>query len=146
MSVDPFLYFDGDCREALEFYAGVFRAEPQGVMTYADAPGAPSDDAGRCPVDGTRADHDRILYASLPIFGVNAMFSDCADGAPYSKGSNIGLAIGTDDADEVRRVFSELAEGGTVQQPLGPQFFGPLFGMLTDRYGVIWMLSLTEGA
>ncbi|MDR0417477.1 MAG: VOC family protein [Propionibacteriaceae bacterium] len=133
MSLDPYLYFDGNCREALAFYAAVFRAEPQGVMTFGDQPGA----------DPASPDADRVLHASLPVFGANVMFSDCYGGFPNHQGNNITLSVGVSDRAEAERVFTALADGGEVTMPLGPQFFSPLFGSLTDRFGIPWMINLT---
>jgi PhnB protein len=132
VSVNPYLFFDGNCRAALDFYAAVFRAEPAGVMTYGQAPGA--DPADRSA--------DRILYASLPMGGANAMLSDVAAGQPYVSGNHVALSVGVAGAAEAQRVFAALADGGEVHMPLAETFFSPLFGMLTDRFGVMWMVSL----
>ena len=136
MSFDVFLNFDGDCREAMEFYAAAFRLEmPERIMTYGDAPG----------FEGPEADRGRIIYASLPIFGCNVMFSDCpsAGSAEYVKGTNIALTLGSGDAQEIRRLYAALSEGGEVSMPLGPTFFSELYAMVTDRFEITWQLSLT---
>jgi len=127
---DVFLNFDGDCRAAIEFYAGVFGAEiPTHIMTYDQNP------------DGAWAGNEgRILYASLPIFGCNVMFSDCPAGSNYVKGANIDLALGAPDASEIRKIFDALAEGGAVVMPLGKTFFSEFFGTVTDKFGVTWQL------
>jgi PhnB protein len=131
MSLDPYLFFDGNCRAALDFYSAVFQAAPAGVMTYGQAPGFdPADPSA-----------DRVLYASLPVFGANAMLSDVAVGQPYVSGNHVALSIGTSDPAEAARVFAALADGGEVHMPLGETFFSPLYGMLTDRFGVMWMVS-----
>ncbi|MDR1807829.1 MAG: VOC family protein [Propionibacteriaceae bacterium] len=133
MSLDPYLFFDGDCRAALAFYAAVFQTEPSGVMAYAQAPGFdPADPSA-----------DRVLYASLPIGGVTAMLSDVPVGQPYVSGNHVALSFGTPDPAEAERVFAALADGGHVHMPLAPTFFNPLYGMLTDRFGVMWMVSQT---
>lgn len=134
MSFDVFLNFDGDCKEALGFYAGVFGLPVPGhVMTYGEAPG----------FAGPEADRDRIIYASLPIFGCNVMFSDCPSGSEYVKGTNIALTLGSDDADEIRRLYAALSEGGEVDMALGETFFSKLYAMVTDRFDITWQLSLT---
>jgi len=132
VSVTPYLYFGGNCREALDFYAAAFHASAEHVMTYGDAPGA----------EVSAADRDRVLYATMPVFGTTIMFSDCSSAIPYTTGNHIGLTLGLTDADEARRGFAALSDGGVVDMPLGPTFFSPLFGMVTDRFGVIWMVSL----
>ena len=134
MSIDVFLNFDGDCREAIEFYAGVFKLEmPERIMTYGQAPGVNVPDSAK----------DRIIYASLPIFGSNVMFSDCFPGSDYVKGTNIALTLGSDDACEIRRIYAALSEGGSVNMELGKTFFSELYGMITDKFGITWQLSLT---
>jgi len=133
MSFDVFLNFDGDCLKALEFYAGVFKLDmPTNIMTYGEAGFAPSGEGG-----------DRVLYASLPVFGSNMMFSDCPPGDNYVKGTNIALTLGTGDEAEIKRLYAALSDGGTVLMELGETFFSELYCMVTDRYGVTWQLSKT---
>jgi len=134
MTFDVFLNFDGECREAMTFYAHVFGLEmPDHIMTYDQMPG---DDFGA-------GNEGRILYANLPIFGANVMFSDCPAGSHFVKGTNIALTLGTPDADEIKRIFNALAEGGMVAMPLGKTFFSEFYGMVTDKFGITWQLSQT---
>ena len=134
MTFDVFLNFDGDCRSALEFYASVFKLDMPGhIMTYGQVP-----DFG---IEG--ADKDRILYTNLPIFGCNVMFSDCPPGSKYVKGTNIALTLGTTDAGEIERLYAELSNGGVVAMEFGKTFFSELYGMVTDKFGITWQLSLT---
>jgi PhnB protein len=133
MALDVFINFDGNCREALTFYADVFGVEPERVMRYGDNP-----DGGMNP-----ADTDRILYANLPLFGSNVMLSDCSSGFPFVTGTNIALTIGLPDAAELTRLYDRLADGGSIYVPLGQQFFNELFAMVTDRFGIGWQLSKT---
>jgi len=135
MTFDMFLNFDGDCRDALEFYAGVFGlATPTHIMTYEQAPveGFGDGNAGR------------VLYSTLPIFGRNVMFSDCPAGSGYVKGTNAALHLNSDDKSEMQRIFDALAEGGTVEMPLEKTFFSEFFGSVTDRFGVQWNLDICE--
>ncbi|GHU88218.1 VOC family protein [Clostridia bacterium] len=136
MSFDVFLNFDGNCRAALDFYADVFKAEPTQTMTYGDAPGMPVADA----------DIARILYASLPVFGHNVMFSDCPSESEYVKGTNIALTLGCEDKPEIERLFTALSDGGEVTMPLGKTFFSEYYGMVTDKFGITWQLSYTKFA
>lgn len=133
MSLDVFLNFDGDCRRAVEFYAAVFKTEMPEVMTYGQSPGN----------DAAPADRDRIIYTCMPLFGQNVMFSDCPSGSGYIKGNNFMLTIGLSDEAEIQRIFQALGEGGEVYMPLGKTFFSELFGMVCDKFGVIWQLSKT---
>jgi PhnB protein len=132
MALDVFITFDGDCRAALEFYSQVFKQEMPQVMTYGENPEGFKD-----------ADRDRILYASLPLFGSTAMFSDCPSGFKSIKGNNIMLTIGLDDENEIKRIFDALAQGGQIQMNLGKTFFSGLFGMVTDQFGIPWQISKT---
>jgi len=134
VSFDVFLNFDGDCRDAMNFYAGVFKLDmPSHIMTYGQNPSGSFGDENK----------DRVLYASLPIFGGNVMFSDCPSGSDYVKGTNIALTLGTSDVDTIKNVFNALADGGEVIMPLGKTFFSEFYGMVTDKFGITWQLSQT---
>jgi len=134
MTFDVFLNFDGDCREALEFYAGVFGLPmPDQIMTYDQIPGS----------DFGTGNEGRVTYANLPIFGSNIMFSDCPAGSKFVKGTNITLTLGTADGEEIKRIFDALAAGGEVAMPLGKTFFSELYGMVTDKFDITWQLSQT---
>jgi PhnB protein len=128
--INVYLYFNGNCREALEFYSGVFKQKPTACMTYGEAPDA-----------GESADKDRILYSCLPLCGCNVMLSDCPGSMTMTTGDNIALTIGLSDESEIRRIFACLAGGGTVDMELGQTFFAPLFGMVTDKFGIPWQIS-----
>jgi PhnB protein len=132
MSFDVFLSFDGDCREALDFYSKVFNQKPANLMTY-----------GQNPDGVAEADKDRILYASMPIYGSNVMFSDCPSGFNSIKGNNIMLSIGLNDESEIRRIYDALAVDGNPGMKLGKTFFNELFGMVADKFGIIWQISKT---
>jgi len=133
MAFDLFINFDGECREAAEFYARVFKSEIQGLMTYADAPPCPG-------YETSEADKSRVMYCCVPIAGCNVMLSDCPSGSDYVKGNNICPTIGLKDAVEIRRLFGELKEGGEEDMPLNKTFWSELFGMVTDKYGITWQL------
>jgi PhnB protein len=132
MSIDIFLFFDGDCRQVLEHYAKIFRQDfPKQIMTYGQNPQGASD-----------SDKDRIIYACMPLSGHNMMFADCPSGQEHSKGNNFAVTLGLSDSDEIKRIFGELSEGGEVYMPLEKTFFSELFGMVCDKFGIIWQLSL----
>ena len=142
-SMDVFLVFDGNCREAIEFYATVFKQEmPKQIMTYGEAPEEPSDPNPE--TDGSplvNENRDRIIYASMPLFGQNVMFCDCPTGQEHIKGNNISLTLGLSDEAEMKRIFEALANGGEVYMPLSKTFFSELFGMVCDKFSIIWQLS-----
>jgi len=131
MTFGIFLFFDGNCREALEFYATVFNQPvPETIMTYAQDPSGTASEF----------DKDRIFYADLFVAGSNLMLSDCPSGAPFIRGNSSSVAIGLTDADELKRIFEMLQDGGTVILELGETFFSELFGMVTDKFGVMWQI------
>lgn len=134
MKLEMFINFDGNCREALEFYAKVFKSEIGEVMTYGDAPSDPN-----YPLN--EADRNKICYAGMPVGGMVLMFSDSPTGGEFVKGNNVCPTIGSDDKDEITRMYNELKEGGEVYMELGQTFFSELFGMVEDKFGVIWQLS-----
>ncbi len=137
-SFSVFINFDGNCREALEFYAKVFQSEVQNIMTYGQMPPDPN-----FPIPD--ADKENIVYSSVPIFGCNVIFCDVPSNMPLTKGDNISPTLGTDDKEEIRRIFAELSEGGEVLMPLDKTFWSEFYGMLQDKYGVIWQLSHDSG-
>ena len=135
MSFDVFLNFDGDCAEALDFYAEVFNVKkPDQIMTYGQNPGG-SDEA----------DRDRILYAVMPIHGCNVMFSDCPSDSEYVKGNNFALTLGFADEGEIARIYHALAHNGTVRMELGKTFFSDCYAMVVDKFGITWQLSKAAG-
>ena len=133
MQLELFIHFDGNCREAVEFYAKVFKSEVHNLMTYGQTP----SDSGETVPD---ADKDKVMYAGIPIGNITAMFSDFPSGSTFIKGNNISPTISVDDKNEVTRIFNELKEGGTVYVELEKAFFSELFGMVEDKFGVIWQV------
>ena len=132
MHVQPYLFFDGRCEEALNFYSAALGAQVTALMRFKDAP--PSASAPGC----TPPPGDKIMHANLQIGPVQIMASDgIAPGEGAFKGFALTLTPATDA--EAARLFQALADGGQVHMPLGPTFFASSFGMLADRYGVPWM-------
>ena len=126
-AIEPYLFFNGNCREAMNFYAGVFGGKLD-MMTYADAP---------TPMPGG----DRILHARLAEGAFVVMASDPPPGQPVGVGGNFALSLACGSSEEQDRFFGALSEGGRVTMPLQNTFWGARFGMLFDRFGVQWMLS-----
>lgn len=133
-----FINFDGECREAVAYYAKVFQSKVTDLMAYSEMPPDPD-------YTMPEADKDRVMYANVPIFGVNIMFCDNPSGMPLVKGNNISPTLITDDADEIRRIYGEMLEGGESLMELQKTFWSGLYGMVQDKYGVIWQLSLDDG-
>ena len=133
MQLELFLNFDGNCREAGEFYAKVFRSEVKNLMTYGDAPPDPS-----FPV--AEADRDKVMYADVMIGGVCVMLMDMPSDSPLVAGNNVNPTLSIEDTDEVARVFDGLKEGGVVYMELQKTFFSESYGMVQDKFGVVWQI------
>ncbi len=137
LSVNPYLVFDGRCREAFDFYRSVFGGEFSHVSTFAEMP------PGEMP-DGVPAeDANRVLHISLPLGdGQVLMGSDRPSSMGAARfGDAVSLMISLEDQEEARRIFNALAEAGKITTPYGPQFWGANFGSCTDRFGIEWMVN-----
>ena len=131
-SCQTYLTFDGNCREAFEFYRTVFGGEFHVLSTFADGP----DD-----MDTPAAGKDRIMHVSLGIGSSLLMGSDTSPAAPpLAVGSNFSLSVEAESDDEADNLLARLAEGGTVTMAMERQFWGAYFGMCTDRFGINWMV------
>ena len=135
MQIQPYLFFNGRCEEAVEFYRKALGAEVEMMMRFKDSPD-PMPPGMLAP-----GFENKVMHAALRIGGAVLMASDgMAAGEPDFKG--FSLSINAPDAAGVDRLFAALAEGGRVQMPLGKTFWSPHFGMVTDRFGVGWMVSV----
>ncbi|WP_164101294.1 VOC family metalloprotein YjdN [Candidatus Laterigemmans baculatus] len=137
MQLQPYLFFDGRCEEAAEFYRKTLGAEVVMMMRFSESP-EPAGDAEGCQP----GDPDKVMHMSLRIGDTEVMASDgnCS-GNPNFHG--FSLTLNAADTAEADRWFAGLAEGGQVQMPLGPTFFSPRFGMVADRFGVSWMVLVS---
>ena len=136
MKIDPYLFFDGCCEEAIEFYKTALGAEVQLLMRNADSPEPPPP--GALPPG---SEH-KLMHASLLIGGALVMVSDgMCGGTTAFKG--FSLSLDCPDEAAARRAFEALAAGGQVHVPLGKTFWAPLFGMVNDRFGVGWMVGVS---
>lgn len=135
MKVHVYLFFEGRCEEALDFYRAVFGGEIEMLMRYGEAPEPPP------PGMVAPGSENKVMHASFRIGETTVMASDgTCHGAADFRGFSLA-AVCADEA-EARRVFAALADGGSVTMPIGPTFFAPIFGMLTDRFGIGWMISV----
>lgn len=135
--VHAYLFFNGNCEEALEFYGKSIGAEVDMIMRFKDSPEpAPP---GMVPAGF----ENKIMHASVRIGESMVMASDgCSTNKSSFEGFSLSLSVPTEaDAD---RVFAALGDGGQVQMPLGKTFWSPRFGMLTDRFGVGWMIIVPQ--
>ena len=134
MQIQPYLFFDGRCDEAIEFYRSALGAEVGMLMRFKDSPD---------PQMGVPGLGDKVMHASLRIGETTILVSDgrCHD-APSFQGFSLSLTV-RDDA-EADRLFAALAEGGQVQMPMTKTFFSSRFGMVADRFGVSWMIYVAS--
>lgn len=138
MALQVFINFNGNCREAVTFYAKVFKAGQPQFMTYGEAHAGP----GEMPEE---KDRNRIMFTSLPISGATVMFCDVPSDVPCVQGDHISLTVVDKDQAEIRRLFGALSEGGRVEMELQETFWSDLYGMATDRFGINWQFSHDSG-
>ena len=133
MQVEPYLFFDGRCEEALEFYKKAIGAEVTALIRFKDSPDPTMVHGG--------ADPNKILHAVFRVGETTIMTSDGRNqGKPSFQGFALSIAVKTEA--ETKKLFNALAEGGRVEMPLGKTFFSPSFGMVVDRFGIMWMLLI----
>ena len=136
--LQPYLFFNGCCEEAIEFYRTALGAEVVMTMRYKDSPDTPPP--GMVP-DGWE---NKIMHTSFKVAGNTVMASDgCGEDGGFH-GFSLSLAL--PDEAAAKRAFTALAEGGKVGMPLTKTFWSPCFGMLTDRFGLGWMVTVVGEA
>jgi len=132
--VQPYLIFGGRCEEALEFYRKALGAQVDFLMRYKDSPEPLPP--GRLP----QGFENKVMHTTFRIGGTTLMASDgCEVGATFG-GFSLSLAVPTEA--EANPAFAALADGGQVTMPLAKTFWSPRFGMVTDRFGLGWMVSV----
>ncbi len=131
-TIQPYLFFDGRCEEAIEFYKGAIGAEVTRLLRFNEGPEQPRGD---CPP----APGEKIMHAQIRIGNTTVMLSDgrCG-GKPDFQGFSLTLNVPDEAAAD--RAFAALSDQGQTVMPLDKTFFSPRFGMLTDRFGVMWMI------
>jgi PhnB protein len=132
IKLEPYLFFKGECKEAMEFYKGVFGGEVN-TVTYSDS---------GVTVDGI--DPGWLMHASLEGGEVKLMASDTAQASPASK--KVSLSLGGTDEATMRQIFDALSAGGEIFSALKKEAWGDLFGSFTDKYGVEWMMNIGSGS
>ena len=132
--IQPYLFFGGRCEEAIEFYRRVLGAQVETLMRHKESPEAPP------PGMLAPGFENKVMHATIRIGGAILMASDGCDDKTRFDGFRLSLALPT-EAD-ARRAFAGLSDGGTVQMPLTKTFWSPCFGMVTDRFGVGWMVTV----
>lgn len=134
--VQPYLFFGGNCEEALEFYRSAIGAEIEMLVRYKDAP--------EQPPEGMLAEgyDNKVMHASFRVGSTQVMASDGCGGPDEGKFDGFSLSLGVQSEAEADRLFAALSEGGEVTMPLEKTFWSPKFGMLKDRFGLGWMVNV----
>ncbi len=134
MTLSTYLRFDGNCREAFEFYRSIFGGDFQRISTFADLPsdmGVPEDE------------RDKVMHVSFPIGSSVLMGSDAPSGfgPPPVMGDNFSITYAASSREETDDLFAKIAEGGAVTMPLDDMFWGAYFGACTDKFGINWQFN-----
>lgn len=141
-TVNVYLTFNGNCKEAFDFYKSVFGGEYPYVGTFGEMP----------PAEGKtmpEADKDKIMHISLPISKETILMGSDTGGewaAHFNQGNNVSLSINTESRAEAEKMFNGLSAGGQVTMPLADTFWGAYFGMWTDKFGINWMVNYDDPA
>ena len=128
--LNVYLAFPGTCEAALNFYKTCFGGEITSMQRFGDS-----------PVESSEEHKQKIMHAEFKADGMFFMASDGMPGQPVPSGEMVTLSINLTDGAEQERIFNTLAEGGKVTMPLGETFWGAVFGMVTDKFGIPWMLN-----
>ena len=131
MELEPYLFFSGNCAEALNFYKGVFGGEITSMSQFKDAPkemNMPAEDG------------ERVMHANFKSPSIKFMASDSRPTTEYGEG-RISLSLGLSDLAEAQRLWDALSKNGKVDVPFEDAFWGGRFGMFTDKYGIDWMIN-----
>jgi len=135
MQIQAYLFFNGNCEEAIRFYESALGAQVDLLLRHRDSP--------EPPPPGTRppGSEDKIMHCTLRIGDATLMLSDgsCEGGSRFQ---GFALSLAPEDEAAATRLFAALAAGGSVRMPLGRTFWSPCFGMVTDRFGLQWMLNV----
>jgi PhnB protein len=129
ISLNPYLFFDGNTREAVHFYEKALGGKVMGIMTYGDMPDDPNH-----PL--TNEMKNRVMHAHLKVGDEDLMFSDTFAGMPYQPGNTMQIAIHLKEEERAIEIFAALEDGGQVIIPLHKTDWSPLYGMVKDKFGV----------
>ena len=132
MKIETYIFFTDQCAEAMKFYAKVLGGKIEAMMTYGDAPPGPHN----TPDMAKKVIHARLVAGDAVLMA--------SDGPEAESRKGFAVALQVDTVAEADRLFNALGEGGTVTMPIGETFFSKRFGMLTDRFGVPWMVNCVQ--
>jgi PhnB protein len=130
IDLDAYLFFDGNCREAMEFYQSIFGGKLD-IMTYGQVP-------------NTRPENkDKVIHANLNGGEIHLMASDSGTG-PVTNVARVQISLSGGDETKLRDIFEKLSQGGTVKSELQKAFFGALHGSVKDKFGIDWMITIGQ--
>ena len=129
LGVKPYIAFRGNCREAIDFYKQALGAEELFSQTYGESPMA---DMGAA---------DAIMHATIKVGDTHIMMCDDFHTQNFTTDGNVSLAVGLTDVDRAKAIFANLSDGGNVTMPIDKTFWAEAFGMLTDKFGIKWMVN-----
>lgn len=129
IGIHPYIAFRGNCKEAIEFYKQAIGAELVYAQTYGESP-MPDLGSG-----------DAIMHCTMKVGDTNIMMCDDFHTENFTTGGNISLAIGMNEVDRAKEIFANLSDGGNVTMPLDKTFWAEAFGMVTDKFGINWMVN-----
>ncbi|EGG32730.1 VOC family protein [Paenibacillus sp. HGF5] len=134
LRMNPYLVMDGNAKEAIQFYEKALDAQVIMVQTFGEMPANPD-----FPLPESA--RDRISHALLKVGETDLMFSDTFPGQPVQSSNQVQICIMTDQAEQAKRIYEALREGGQVVMPLQETFWSPAYGIVADKYGVNWNIS-----
>lgn len=135
MKLSTYLNFDGNCREAFEFYAELLGGKIVSLMRYGETPGCE---------DMPAAERDRIMHARLEIGGDALMATDSTSAYPYHRIRCAYVVFDVGTPEEAERIFAALSAGGNVEMPMQETFWAHRYGITVDRFGVPWMINCAK--
>jgi PhnB protein len=131
-TLDSYIFFDGRCAEAMRYYEQTLGGKLEALLTYGDSP-----EPEHCPAGAK----DLVMHARLVLDGRALMASDNPPGHPASPMGGFSLSLQYPSAEEARRIFDALSQGGEVRMPMQKTFWTEAFGMVVDRFGTPWMVG-----
>lgn len=129
-AIIPYLTFNGNAAEAIDFYSKALNGEIEFKQTF-----------GESPMESSESQKDKIMHASFKAGDLHFLVSDTMQGPAVSEGTNLSLSLNFEDVNELNKTFANLAEGGKITMELQDTFWGARFGILTDKYGFNWMFN-----
>jgi len=130
MSFNVYLFFNGNCEEAMNFYKDAAGGVIESINRFGDSPMPTSEDA-----------KNKVIHAIMDIGGSKVMFSDCGDNRSVNFGDNFSLSLSFNSDESITACFNAVSAGGKVTMPLQDTFWGAKFGMCTDKFGINWMFN-----